>query len=135
MVSKKVKIINEQGFHMRPANDFVREMAKFKSDIHLVMGEKDVNGKSIMNIMAACIKYGSEIEVRCDGEDEQAMLDKAVEMISSGLGEAPLSCHRAVPASGTAHPPYDRLIKIKGGYSLCLRERESATAAASARLL
>ncbi|HIR53528.1 MAG TPA: HPr family phosphocarrier protein [Candidatus Onthovicinus excrementipullorum] len=87
MVSKKVKIINEQGFHMRPANDFVREMAKFKSDIHLVMGEKDVNGKSIMNIMAACIKYGSEIEVRCDGEDEQAMLDKAVEMISSGLGE------------------------------------------------
>lgn len=87
MVSKKVKIINEQGFHMRPANDFVREMAKFESDIHLVMGEKDVNGKSIMNIMAACIKYGSEIEVRCDGEDEQAMLDKAVEMISSGLGE------------------------------------------------
>ena len=87
MVSKKVKIINEQGFHMRPANDFVREMAKFKSDIHLVMGEKDVNGKSIMNIMAACIKYGSEIEVRCDGEDGQAMLDKAVEMISSGLGE------------------------------------------------
>ena len=87
MVSKKVKIINEQGFHMRPANDFVREMAKFKSDIRLVMGEKDVNGKSIMNIMAACIKYGSEIEVRCDGEDEQAMLDKAVEMISSGLGE------------------------------------------------
>ena len=87
MVSKKVKIINEQGFHMRPANDFVREMAKFKSDIHLVMGEKDVNGKSIMNIMAACIKYGSEIEVRCDGEDEQAILHNAVEMISSGLGE------------------------------------------------
>lgn len=88
MVSKKVQIINKQGFHMRPANDFVREMAKFKSDIHLVMGEKDVNGKSIMNIMAACIKYGSEIEVRCQGEDEQAMLDKAVELIESGLGEA-----------------------------------------------
>lgn len=88
MVSKKVQVINQQGFHMRPANDFVREMAKFKSDIHLVMGEKDVNGKSIMNIMAACIKCGSELEVRCEGEDEQAMLDKAVELIESGLGEA-----------------------------------------------
>ncbi|MFR8012367.1 MAG: HPr family phosphocarrier protein [Clostridia bacterium] len=88
MVSKKVQVINKQGFHMRPANDFVREMAKFKSDIHLIMDEKDVNGKSIMNIMAACIKCGSEIEVRCEGEDEQAMLDKAVELIESGLGEA-----------------------------------------------
>lgn len=88
MVSKKVQVINKQGFHMRPANDFVREMAKFKSDIHLVMDEKDVNGKSIMNIMAACIKCGSEIEVRCEGEDEQAMLDRAVELIESGLGEA-----------------------------------------------
>lgn len=88
MVSKKVQVINKQGFHMRPANDFVREMAKFKSDIHLVLDEKDVNGKSIMNIMAACIKCGSEIEVRCEGEDEQAMLNKAVELIESGLGEA-----------------------------------------------
>lgn len=87
MVSKKVTVINKQGFHMRPAKDFVAAMAKFKSDINLVVGGKGVNGKSIMNIMAACIKCGTEVEVCCNGEDEQAMLDKAVEMIESGLGE------------------------------------------------
>lgn len=88
MVSKQVKVVNKEGFHMRPANDFVREMAQFKSDIHLIVNEKNVNGKSIMNIMAACIKYGTDVEIRCEGEDEQAMLDRAAGLIESGLGEA-----------------------------------------------
>ena len=28
MVSKETKIVNKEGFHMRPANNFIREMAK-----------------------------------------------------------------------------------------------------------
>lgn len=88
MVSKTVKVINEQGFHMRPAKDFVTAMAKFQSDITLKMGDKSINGKSIMNIMAACIKCGTELEVCCEGSDEQAMLDEATSLIESGLGEA-----------------------------------------------
>lgn len=88
MVSQVTKVVNKEGFHMRPANYFIKEMSKYKSDIHFIMNGKDVNAKSIMNIMAACIKCGSEIEVRCDGEDENAMLQKAVSLIESGLGEA-----------------------------------------------
>lgn len=87
MVSKKVKIINEQGFHMRPAGVFVNEMSKFKSNITLEGGGKTANGKSIMTLIAGGFKCGTEVEVKCDGEDEQAMLDKACEMIESGLGE------------------------------------------------
>ncbi len=87
MVSKTVKITNEMGFHMRPANVFVTQMSKYKSEIELIKDEKRINGKSIMNIMAACIKCGSEITVECSGEDEQEMLDVAVELIESGFGE------------------------------------------------
>lgn len=87
MVSKSVTVVNAQGFHMRPASNFAGEMGKFSSDITLQVGEKNVDGKSLMNIIAACIKCGTEINVVCSGDDEQAMLDKAVEMIESGLGE------------------------------------------------
>ena len=80
MVSKVTKVTNEMGFHMRPANIFVTAMAKYTSNI-------DINGKSIMNIMAACIKCGTEITVECDGTDEQAMLDEAIALIESGFGE------------------------------------------------
>ena len=48
MVSKTVKVVNSQGFHMRPATMFVNEMMKFDSDINLVCGDKKANAKSQM---------------------------------------------------------------------------------------
>lgn len=87
MVSKQLKVTNSQGFHMRPATVFVNAMAKYKSDVTINFNGLSVNGKSLMNLIAACIKFGSEIEVVCSGEDEQAALDEAVSMIESGLGE------------------------------------------------
>ena len=80
MVSKTVTIKNEQGLHMRPAGTLAKEMAKFSSD-------KKINAKSVMNIMAACIKGGTEITFECNGEDEQTACDKAVELVESGFGE------------------------------------------------
>ena len=40
-----------------------------------------------MAIVAAGIKCGTEVEVRCEGADEQAALDAAIQLIESGLGE------------------------------------------------
>ena len=37
--------------------------------------------------MAAGIKSGVEVEIRCDGEDEADALSTAIELIKSGLGE------------------------------------------------
>lgn len=88
MVSKTVTVINAQGFHMRPATVFATEMGKFESNIMLESGGKTINAKSLMNIIAACIKCGAEVNVVCDGADEAQALDKAVSMIESGLGEA-----------------------------------------------
>ncbi|MCH5299890.1 MAG: HPr family phosphocarrier protein [Ruminococcus sp.] len=87
MVSEKLTLKNAQGFHMRPAGVFAGEMGKFTSDVKIKFNGNEINGKSLMNIIAACIKCGSEIEVICDGADEQAALDKAVELINGGMGE------------------------------------------------
>ena len=85
MVSKDTKVVDKLGLHMRPANIFITAMTKYKSDITIVFNGNKINGKSIMNIMAACIKYDSPITIICDGEDEQAMLDEAVSLIENGL--------------------------------------------------
>ncbi len=87
MISKTTKITNEMGFHMRPANVFVTAMTKYSSDIELIVDNKRINGKSIMNIMAAGIKCGTEITVECNGADEGAMLGAAISLIESGFGE------------------------------------------------
>ena len=75
------------GLHMRPAQVFVSAMAKYPADITIKFNGKDINGKSIMNIMAACIKCGSEITVVCNGDNEEAMMNEVASMIESGFGE------------------------------------------------
>ena len=87
MVSKTVKIVNEQGFHMRPASVFSQEMAKFDSEIYLKGNGKTANGKSVMTLIASGFKCGTDITVECTGAEEEAQLAKAVEMIEAGLGD------------------------------------------------
>jgi phosphocarrier protein len=62
-------------------------MAKFDSDVTINFNGKATNGKSLLNIIGACIKCGSEVEIQCDGADEEEALKTAIEMIESGLGE------------------------------------------------
>ena len=87
MVSQKVTVVNEQGLHMRPAGVFAKEMTKFKSQVTLDIAGKRINAKSVMLIIAACIKCGTEMTIECEGEDEAEALAKAVELVESGLGE------------------------------------------------
>ncbi len=75
MVSKKVTLVNAQGFHMRPASVFATAMGKYASSVTIKFNGNDYN---------AC---GSEIELVCDGPDENEALADAVERIESGLGE------------------------------------------------
>ena len=87
MVSQKVTLTNGSGLHMRPAGVFAKGVAGYASKITIITNGKEVDGKSMMSLMAASIKCGAEIEIRCEGEDEQAALDGAIELIESGLGE------------------------------------------------
>ena len=57
MVSAKTKIVNPQGMHMRPAQLFVSTMAGYPCDVTILFGGKSINAKSIMHLMAACIKH------------------------------------------------------------------------------
>ncbi|MBP3925694.1 MAG: HPr family phosphocarrier protein, partial [Clostridium sp.] len=70
MVSKKVKVINPSGLHLRPAGVLSQTSMKFKSNTIIESGEKKIVAKSVLNVMAAGIKCGTEINVICEGLDE-----------------------------------------------------------------
>lgn len=87
MLKQKVMINNPSGLHLRPAGILSNLAMKFKCDIRILYGEKNIAAKSVLNVMAAGIKTGSEVELVCDGEDEQAAMDALTKAISEGLGE------------------------------------------------
>ena len=74
MLSKKLTINNPSGLHLRPAGVLSQAAMKFKSDIKIVCGEKEITAKSVFNLI-------------CDGPDEEEALKTLSEAIESGLGE------------------------------------------------
>lgn len=87
MVSKKVVVKNKSGLHARPASELAKVAMKCNSDVVIKVGERKINPKSILNLMAAAIKCGTEITVECMGDTEKEDLGEIVSSIESGLGE------------------------------------------------
>ena len=75
------------GKHMRPAGVIAREAGKFDSDVTIVFGDKRINAKSLVNIIAACIKKDAEITFECEGADEEAALAKMEELEADNFGD------------------------------------------------
>lgn len=84
MVSETLTVTNKAGFHMRLAGEFVSAMNNFPCSVTLRHNGREIDGKSIMSVMAACMKQGAEIEIQCAGYDESAALKTAVELIRTG---------------------------------------------------
>ena len=72
---------------MRPAGILCKEAMQYKSLITFTFRESTANAKSVLSVLGACVKCGDEIELTCDGQDEQEALDALVKAIESGLGE------------------------------------------------
>lgn len=87
MISKTLVINNPEGLHMRPAGIVSKEMGRFSCNITIVIGEKRINAKSLINIISACIKTGTEVTFECDGEDEEAAMAKIEELEANNFGE------------------------------------------------
>jgi len=87
MITQKITIKNKLGLHARPASNFVKMAQSFKSSVEILKGEKRLNAKSMIGILAAGAKCGTEIELAIEGEDEQEAMKQLTEFIDAGLGE------------------------------------------------
>lgn len=80
MVSKTFLIQNKYGIHARPARLIVETAVQFKSDIHLAKSNEEINAKSIMGILMLEASKGTEVLIKCEGEDEEQALQHMTEV-------------------------------------------------------
>ena len=85
MVKQKVTVKNETGLHLRPAGLLCRTAMLYKSHITLAYEGTVANAKSVLSVLGAGVKPGYELEITCEGMDEQEALDALVELFESGL--------------------------------------------------
>ena len=87
MKKEKVILQNETGLHARPAGELVKLVSTFKSDVNLTVNGRTVNAKSILAIMSLGIKASTEIEIECDGEDEEIAMAEILKAFENKFGE------------------------------------------------
>lgn len=87
-MTKEMFVINlPEGLHMRPAGVLARVIQKFDSDVTLIVGGKNINAKSVIGIVAACVKCGTEVWIECNGVDELEAIAEIKKSMEAGLGE------------------------------------------------
>lgn len=74
MVKDKVVVYNPSGLHLRPASVLSGRQCWFKSMISFKTANGIANAKSVLSVLGAGVQCGDEIELICDGVDEEEAL-------------------------------------------------------------
>ena len=83
MIRKPITIQLSTGLEARPVAQLVQVASQFESDIHVEVGQKRVNAKSIMGMMTLGLDAGEEITLIVNGDDENAAMSSIATYLSS----------------------------------------------------
>ncbi len=83
MISKVLKVHNEEGLHARPAMEFAKLAAQYSSTITIEKEADEFDAKSMLMELSACICCGDQFVLKADGADEQAAMDSLERYIAA----------------------------------------------------
>lgn len=110
VTSDPIIVPNPEGMHARPAAVLVNLAKKYKSDIRLKRGDKEVTVRSVVGLMGLEIAHGDTVHFVANGPDAVAAIAELSEALKAGLGEEgakPIASTASI-ASLTAAPPPPR---------------------------
>ena len=84
---EEMAITNSLGMHLRPAQQFVQTVLKFKCDVHIEKDRQRINAKSIMGLLTLAASRGTRLKIVCDGDDAEEAMEAVRKLIESGFGE------------------------------------------------
>ncbi len=71
----RLVLTNRQGFHMRPCGAFAEAAARFQCQVTVSRPGRQVNGKSILDLMLLNAPQGTELTVEVEGTDAKEALE------------------------------------------------------------
>ncbi len=77
----EITIQNEYGLHARPASLLANMASQFECDITIIKDGKQVNAKSIMNLLLLAAGKDTRIKISANGSDEDEAVKALNELI------------------------------------------------------
>ena len=86
MISRKATIPYPEGLHIRPASQLAKTAQDYASSILLVSKGRQINVKSMLALLGACIQHGDEVEFIFEGEDEEQAMEAILALLKTTPG-------------------------------------------------
>jgi phosphocarrier protein HPr len=87
VIEHDIEIKNKLGLHARAAAKLVHTAARFRSDIKIRKGDKEVDGKSILGILLLAAGRGTIITIKANGDDEAEAVQAIEALIDAKFDE------------------------------------------------
>ena len=87
MVKSTITISNKLGLHARASAKLSKLAGQFACDVWLSRAGRRVNAKSIMGVMMLAAGIGTEVELECEGGDEEAAMQALSALFEDKFGE------------------------------------------------
>ena len=87
MLSDQLKILNTLGLHARAAAKLVSIASRYNCRVTVCSGQRQVDGRSIMGLLTLGAAKGSEVEVRTEGEEEEAAMNEIRDLFARKFDE------------------------------------------------
>lgn len=75
-ITKELRVSNKLGLHARPATIIVKILHEFKSEVTFSYNEKEINAKSILNILTLAVPFDALIAITANGVDAHEVIDR-----------------------------------------------------------
>jgi len=98
-LERKVKITNSNGMHARPAAKFAEIANKYSSEIRVKTKNKDVDGKSVIELLTLGAESGTELLIITKGPDAAEALDAMEGLIKSKFEEEFMEIRKGIAVS------------------------------------
>ena len=74
---RRVEVRSELGLHARPAGILVQTAGRFRASLEVRRADGDewVDGRSILSLLTLGARSGTELHLRAEGDDAEALLD------------------------------------------------------------
>ncbi len=86
-IRRTARIVNSAGLHARPCHQLASLALKFKSTLRVRYDGREVDGRSILELMTLGAAKDAELEFVARGEDAEVLVERLSAVVASGFNE------------------------------------------------
>lgn len=87
MIERATEVVNRLGLHARAAAKLVHTAGGFQSRVTVEKDGEEVDAKSILGILLLAAGQGSQVTIRCDGQDEEDAMRAVTALFANRFDE------------------------------------------------